>query len=213
MTKPGLQFTSKGDISGKVSMEVFKGTNTVKARSAKEWRKWLSQNHDKEKSVWLILYKKDSGKKTVFYPEAVDEALCFGWVDSLRNKRDDESYYQYFAQRRKNSNWSKINKEKVARLLEEGKMTPSGMKLVDIAKANGKWNVLDDVEEIVVPDDLKVALESNVIASDNWEKYPRSAKRRILIWLLGAKKEETRIERIKQVIAQVEKDDKFIPVH
>ena len=97
-------------------MELNKGTKTFYADSQESWRKWLSDNHEKEKSVWLIIYKMESNIPSVYYSEAVDEALCFGWVDSLVNKRDNESYYQYFARRNPKSNWSKINKEKVASL-------------------------------------------------------------------------------------------------
>ena len=101
-------------------MELKDGIKTFYAKSQKEWRKWLEKNHQSEKSIWLIIYKKESGTPSVYYTDAVDEAICFGWIDSKPNKRDDESYYQFFAKRNPKSNWSKVNKGKVAKLLEKG---------------------------------------------------------------------------------------------
>lgn len=132
-------------------MELKNGIKTHYAKSQRAWRQWLEKNHDKEKSVWLIIYKKSSGIPTVYYPEAVDEAICFGWIDSKINKRDDESYYQFFAKRNPKSNWSKVNKEKVERLLAQGVMAQAGLESITIAKASGKWEALDQVEEIIIP--------------------------------------------------------------
>ncbi len=158
------------------------------------------KNHLKEKSVWLIIYKKSSTTSSVYYSEAVDEALCFGWIDSKPNKRDAESYYQFFAKRNPKSKWSKVNKEKVARLLEEKKMTESGLEAIEIAKQNGNWYALDEVEEIMLPLDLREVFNKNKKALNNWELFPRSVKRGILEWILNAKKSETRENRIKQTV-------------
>src|SRR5690606_15755684 len=123
-------------------MEIHKNVKTFYAESRAAWREWLLKNHHLEKSIWLIIYRKESGISSVYYPEAVDEALCFGWVDSTPNKRDDASYYQFFAKRNPKSNWSKVNKEKVARLTEARLMHESGLAMVELAKTNGTWNAL-----------------------------------------------------------------------
>lgn len=189
-------------------MELKDGIKTFYAKSQKEWRQWLEKNHESEKSVWLIIYKKESKTKSVYYPEAVDEALCFGWIDSKPNKRDAESFYQYFSKRNPKSNWSKVNKEKVKRLLAEGLITKSGLLAIEIAKQNGTWNALDEVEEIIIPDDLQKAFSKKKSALTNFEKFPRSSKRGILEWILNAKRPETRQKRIQETVDLAEKNIK-----
>lgn len=181
-------------------MELKNGIKTFYAKSQKEWRKWLEKNHQSEKSVWLIIYKKESGKPSVYYSEAVDEAICFGWIDSKRNKRDDESYYQFFAKRNPKSNWSKVNKGKVERLIKEGKMAPAGLKAIETAKQNGTWTALDNVEEIIIPEDLQKAFDKNKTAFAHFDKFPRSSKRNILEWIMNAKRPETRQARIEETV-------------
>ncbi|HYG37531.1 MAG TPA: hypothetical protein VD908_02880 [Cytophagales bacterium] len=122
-------------------MEVNKGIETFYARTRKEWRNWLKENCQSKKEVCLILYNKISEKESVSYAEAVEEALCFGWIDSLTNKRDAESRYQRFSPRKPKSNWSKSNIERVEKLIKEGLMTEHGQKLIDFAKETGKWGV------------------------------------------------------------------------
>jgi len=189
-------------------MEIYNGIQTFYAKTRKEWRKWLEKNHQSEKSVWLIIYKKESDTPSVYYPEAVDEALCFGWIDSKPNKRDEDSYYQFFAKRNPKSNWSKVNKEKVAKLLEKGLMHSSGLEMIEIAKQNGTWTALDEVENINIPDDLQKLFSKNKTAFENWENFPRSSKRGILEWILNAKKPETRQKRIEETISLAEKNIK-----
>jgi uncharacterized protein YdeI (YjbR/CyaY-like superfamily) len=181
-------------------MELKDGIKAVPAKSAKEWRKWLEKNHFKEKAVWLIMYKKDSGIASVYYPDAVTEALCFGWIDSKANTRDELSYYQFFAKRNPKSKWSKINRDKVELLMELGLMAPAGIELVNIAKQSGTWTALDQVELLEVPLDLKKAFGKNKAAFNNWENFPRSSRRGILEWILNAKKPETRIKRIEETV-------------
>lgn len=187
-------------------MEIYRGTLAIHAKSSEEWRQWLEQNHESEKSVWLIIYRQESKTPSVYYPEAVDEALCYGWVDSKPNKRDQHSYYQFFAKRNGKSNWSKINKEKVSRLTAEGRMQPAGLKMIEIAKQNGTWSALDEVEKLTVPDDLQALFRSNKIAFQNWENFPPSCKRGILEWIYNAKKPETRKKRIEETVSLAEKD-------
>jgi uncharacterized protein YdeI (YjbR/CyaY-like superfamily) len=115
------------------------GIKTYFASTREKWRKWLEKNGSKEKSVWLIIHHKKSKTKSIYYAEAVEEALCFGWIDSKANKRDDESYYLYFTHRKPVSNWSKLNIERAENMIEQGKMREEGQKLIDIAKKSGKW--------------------------------------------------------------------------
>ncbi len=181
-------------------MEIKDGIKTFYAATQKEWRKWLEKNHQSEKSVWLIIYKKESRTPSVYYTDAVDEAICFGWIDSKPNKRDEESYYQFFAKRNPKSNWSKVNKAKVAKLLEKGQIAPAGLEAIETAKQNGTWTALDELEEMIIPEDLRKALDKNKMASGYFEKFPRSSKRNILEWILNAKKSETRQARIDKTV-------------
>jgi uncharacterized protein YdeI (YjbR/CyaY-like superfamily) len=181
-------------------MEQKNGVATFYAGSRAAWRQWLEENHRTEKSVWLILYKKGSGMPSIATSEAVEEALCFGWVDSLPNKRDERSFYLFFARRNPKSNWSRVNREKVARLMEEGRMAPAGLEMVALARRSGTWTALDAVEEIVLPDDLVQCFAENDAAFQNWEKFPRSSRRGILEWILNAKKPETRQKRIRETV-------------
>lgn len=184
-----------------MAAEEKQGVKTFYAKSRKEWRSWLAKNHAKEKSVWLIIYKKDSGEPSVYYPEAVDEALCFGWIDSKPNKRDDKSYFQFFAKRNPKSKWSGINKDKVANLTKSGLMMPAGLEVIELARQNGSWHALDEVEKILIPNDLQTAFIKNKNALKNWETFPRSVKRGILEWILNAKRPGTRLKRIQETVA------------
>lgn len=181
-------------------MELKDGIKTYYAKTQKDWRNWLEKNHQTEKSIWLIIYKKESGKPSVYYSEAVDEAICFGWIDSKPNKRDEESYYQFFAKRNPKSNWSKVNKGKMEKLLKSGLISRAGLESIEIAKQNGTWTALDEVEELIVPADLKNEFENNKVAFDNWEKFPRSSKRNILEWIMNAKQPKTREKRIEETV-------------
>lgn len=187
-------------------MEVYNKVQTFHAKSRKEWRKWLEKNHQSEKSIWLIIYKKESEISSVYYPEAVDEALCFGWIDSKPNKRDKNSYYQFFAKRNPKSNWSKVNKEKIAKLIEKGLMHSAGLEMIEIAKENGTWTALDEVENLIIPDDLQELFSKNKTAFKNWRNFPPSSKRGILEWIFNAKKAETRQKRIEETVSLAEKD-------
>lgn len=187
-------------------MEIYNDVQTFHAKSRKEWRKWLEKNHSTEKSVWLIIYKKESEIPSVYYSEAVEEALCFGWIDSKPNKRNEDSYYQFFAKRNPKSNWSKVNKAKIAKLIEKGLMQSAGLEMIEIAKENGTWTALDEVENLIIPDDLQELFSDNKTAFENWERFPPSSKRGILEWILNAKKPETRQKRIEETVSLAERD-------
>ncbi len=180
--------------------ELKDGANTYYAKTRAAWRAWLQKNHQTQKSVWLIMYKKGSGIPSIYYPEAVEEALCFGWIDSKPNKRDENSHYQYFTKRNPKSNWSKLNKSRVEKLLSAGLIMPAGMEMIELAKQTGTWNALGVVDALSVPDDLQMAFDKNEIALTNWNAFSRSARWMILAWILSAKRTETRSKRIEETV-------------
>ena len=181
-------------------------SDAVTFANRQEWRAWLSENQDREKSVWIKIYKKQSQIPSVTYDEAVDEALCFAWVDSSIKRGNEEYYYQFFARRNPKSNWSRVNKAKVEKLLADGLMTEAGLKVINYAKENGYWAALDDVENLINPIDLQIALDNNQTAKAYFEAFPRSVKRGILEWLLNARQEETRKKRITEIVTLAEKN-------
>lgn len=184
----------------------YKEFPVVFAQSTEEWRNWLSANHLSFQSVWLVIFKKQSKIPSVYYPEAVDEALCFGWVDSKPNKRDEVSYYQFFSKRNPKSNWSLVNKKKVEKLQKAGKMHASGLAMIALAKASGTWDALNAVDAVKEPDDLLVALKAFPNAFKNWSAFPLSTRRGILEWIQNAKQTETRNKRIQQTASLAEQN-------
>ncbi len=181
-------------------MELKEGIKTTSAKSASVWRKWLEKNHIKEKSVFLIIYRKKCEVPSVYYSEAVDEALCFGWIDSVPKKRDAISYYLLFSKRNPKSNWSRVNQIKVERLFKEDKITEAGQKMIDLAKATGTWTALDHVYDLKVPEDLLDRLAKNKKALKHFEAFSPSSKRGILEWIHSTKRPETRQKRLKEIV-------------
>jgi uncharacterized protein YdeI (YjbR/CyaY-like superfamily) len=181
---------------------------TFHAPTRQAWRAWLLENYQKADNIWLIIYKKDSPTASVYYDEAVDEALCFGWIDSSVKKRDAESYVQFFSKRKPKSNWSKVNKEKVGKLIEAGLMHESGQAMIDLAKKTGTWTALDEVENLTLPTDLQQALDANPTAKGYFEAFPRSVKRGILEWLFNAKQAQTRQKRIEEIVTLAERNER-----
>ncbi|WP_449437643.1 YdeI/OmpD-associated family protein [Pedobacter steynii] len=167
--------------------------------SREEWRQWLKENHSSRQSVWLVQYKQKSAKPSIPWSDSVDEALCFGWIDSTRKTIDEESFVQFFTKRKPTSNWSKINKTKVERLIEEGLMTEAGLHSIEVAKKNGSWSILDDVEELVVPKDLQEAFQLQSGSGDYFDNLSKSVKKMILQWVALAKRPETRQKRIAEI--------------
>lgn len=164
------------------------------------WRNWLIENHASAAGVWLIYFKKGSGKPSVSYPEAVEEALCFGWIDSKPNKIDDERYMQVFSPRKAKSAWAKPNKIRIERLIETGLMTPAGFEKIKKAKLDGSWTLLDAIEELIMPAELAAAFLENEDAHGHFEKFPASAKKMIYWQVETAKRSETRAARVKEVV-------------
>lgn len=179
---------------------------TAKDRTA--WRAWLAKHHAGSPGVWLVYYKKDSGQPSVVYAEAVEEALCYGWIDSRPNKLDDDRYMQLFSPRKPKSPWSKLNKDRVARLIQAGRMTPAGLAKIEQAKADGSWARYDGVETLSVPPDLKRALAANATARKHFGAFSPSSKKIILWWIHSAKKPETRAKRVAETVALAEKNIK-----
>ena len=177
-------------------------------KSRQEWREWLQDNHDKKQSVWLIYYKKKSNIPTVIYSEAVDEALCFGWIDSKSKPIDELKHMQFFSRRKPNSVWSRVNKEKIERLTNEGLMTEAGYEIIEIAKQNGSWTILDEAEALVIPDDLDKEFQKRKNAKEYFLSLSRSDKRNILQWLVLAKRQETRDKRIAEIVELADKNQK-----
>jgi uncharacterized protein YdeI (YjbR/CyaY-like superfamily) len=161
-------------------------------------RNWLAKNHSKTESVWLVTWKKADPARHVPYDAVVEELLCFGWVDSLPRKLDHERSMLLISPRKAKSNWSKVNRDRVERLVASGLMQPSGLSLIEEAKARGTWEALDMVEALSVPGDLQTALAAVPDAAANFDAFPKSAKRGILEWILNAKQPATRAKRIEE---------------
>ena len=174
--------------------------NSVHPKSRSEWRAWLEQNHTRREGVWLVTYKKATGKPRVDYTEAIEEALCFGWIDSKGNKLDEERSMLWMAPRNPGTGWSRINKERIAGLVQAGRVAPAGLAKIEAAKQDGSWSALDAVEALEIPSDLKKALGEFPNAKKYFEAFPRSAKRGILEWISHAKKPETRAKRIEETV-------------
>ncbi len=162
-----------------------------------ELRQWLTRNHGQAESVWLITYKKIVPERYVAYGDIVDELLCFGWIDSQSGRVDAERTKVRISPRKPKSAWSRVNKAKVRQLKREGRMHPAGLERIAIAKRNGMWSFLDDVEALIVPDDLAQALASVPNAAANFQAFPNSAKRSLLEWIKTAKRDETRSKRLR----------------
>jgi uncharacterized protein YdeI (YjbR/CyaY-like superfamily) len=166
---------------------------TVYARDRAAWRSWLEQNHRDSMGIWLIYYKIKSGQPSIQYNEAVKEALCFGWIDSKVRSLDEDRYMQIFTPRKPKSVWSKLNKQYIEELLEQGLMTEAGL-------TDGSWTSLDAIEALIVPEDLQQALNANDLARQNFEVFSNTWKKNILYWIDTAKRPETRQNRIEQTV-------------
>ncbi len=182
------------------------GLDMFYARDRAAWHDWLEAGHASKRGVWLVYYKQGSGRTRVSYDDAVDEAIAFGWVDSRPNKLDDERYMQLFSPRKPGSPWSRINKDRVERLVGQGRMTPAGLAAVKTAKENGAWNAYDGIEDLAMPEDLGAALEENPTAAANFDAFPPSSKKNIFWWVSSAKNAETRCKRIEKTVSMAEQD-------
>ena len=176
-----------------------KEVETYYPQSRTDWRQWLKKNHQSEQSVWLVYYTKKSKIPSLSWSEAVDEALCFGWIDSTKKTIDEFSYIQFFSKRKPKSIWSKVNKEKVKLLIENGLMTKAGYESIETAKQNGSWVILDEVEALIIPDDLDQEFKKHKGSKDYFLSLSKSAQKIMLSWIVLAKLPETRQKRIDEI--------------
>lgn len=165
-----------------------------------EWRQWLDDFHRSEQSVWVICNTQKSGLPVVGWADLVDEALCFGWIDSTRKTIDEGSFKQLFSKRKKNSTWSRINKEKVQKLIDNQLMTEAGYESIRIAKENDSWTILDTVEDLMVPEDLSKAFKDHPGSEEYFQSLSKSMKKMMLQWIVLAKRPETRKKRIDEIV-------------
>ena len=175
----------------------------VRARSRAAWRAWLSKHHQKSRGVWLVFPRKATGLATVSYNDAVEEALCFGWIDGLMRPLDDTSYKRMFTPRKPKSAWAPSNKARVERLIEQGLMTPAGLAAIETAQANGSWTTYDAAAALKMPPALRAALESNARAQKHWPLFTASQRKQFLFWLASAQRDETRSRRIAEIVSMV----------
>jgi uncharacterized protein YdeI (YjbR/CyaY-like superfamily) len=173
---------------------------TCYPKGRKAWRNWLQKNHSRSPGVWLIYNKKSSGKPTLNYNDAVEEALCFGWIDSTLRPMDEFRYMQRFTPRNPKSGWSGLNKRRIEKMIVEGLMTDAGLEKIEAAKKDGSWQNLDHIESITIPEDFEKALSKNKKAKTNFDNFPLFSKKQFLYRLNSAKRPETRKERISLLV-------------
>jgi len=177
-------------------------------KNAQEWRTWLHDNHHTSTGVYLIFYRVDSEQESMRWEEAVQVAICYGWIDSTVKRLDDERRRQMFTPRKDKSVWSKLNKTYIEKLIAENLMHESGLKKIAIAKTNGSWEALDHVEDLIVPQDLEAAFQQNKTALDNYNNFSKTYRKSYLYWLNQAKREETRQARIAEIVRLCEQNIK-----
>jgi uncharacterized protein YdeI (YjbR/CyaY-like superfamily) len=172
----------------------------IQPKSRRAWRAWLRKHHASSSGVWVVFAKKASGLPTVTYNDAVEEALCFGWIDGLTHPVDDTYYAQRFTPRKPKSRWAASNKARVEKLIAAGLMTEAGMKMIELAQARGTWNAFDEVDALTVPPDFKRALAATAGAKKGYDAYTPGMKKQCLHYLHDAKRPETRARRIALII-------------
>jgi uncharacterized protein YdeI (YjbR/CyaY-like superfamily) len=174
-----------------------------------DWRQWLAENHDKTEGIWMVYYKKHTKKMCVSYNDAVEEALCYGWIDSIVKTVDSEKYKQKYTPRRKNSVWSKVNKSRVEKMIKAGMMTPFGLTKIEEAKQNGQWDKAYGARKMPkIPSEFKKALEKDIEAYTNFMNFAKSYQSSYLHWYLNAKRPETKEKRLKEIIQRSRENKK-----
>ncbi|WP_240615370.1 YdeI/OmpD-associated family protein [Pedobacter paludis] len=179
-----------------------KDIETFCPTSRQDWRNWLLENHHSKPAVWLVQYKKKCAKPSISWSDAVDEALCFGWIDSIRKTLDEERFVQFFSKRKPNGTWSKVNKAKIIQLIKEELMMPAGFYSIEKAKQNGSWTLLDDVEELLIPKDLEEEFKTKDESKAFFLSLSKSVRKAMLQWIALAKRPETRKNRISEIVKQ-----------
>lgn len=188
----------------------MKVTEKLHVTNRDDWRAWLRKNHSTKKEIWLIYYKRRTGKPRILYDDAVEEALCFGWIDSLVKKIDDEKFAQKFTPRKGKSKWSEANKKRSRKMIKEGKMTKGGLAKIREAKSNGEWFKTVPIKKgLVIPAYVKKAFATNEKALDTFNNLANGYKRQIVGWITSAKREKTRKRRLTEVIQLLEQNKKL----
>ncbi len=178
------------------------------AESRPQLRAWLQANHDAVPGVWLCSWRSVTGRPTCPYPDVVEEAICFGWIDSTVSRLDDDRALQLLTPRKPKGTWTRLNRQRVADMEAAGSMTDAGRRAVDIARANGWWTILDPVEDLVEPEDLAAALDAEPTARRAWDRFPPSTRKAMLWWVISAARQDTRERRIGTVASKAAKGER-----
>jgi uncharacterized protein YdeI (YjbR/CyaY-like superfamily) len=179
------------------------------AETRAQWRAWLQLNHHEVRGVWLASWR-DADRLRCPYPDAVEEAICFGWIDSTSSTLDEQRRLQLFTPRKPKSSWTRLNRRRVAEMERHGLMTDAGRAAVEVAKDNGWWTIYDPVEDLIEPDELRVALDADEEARANWDRFPPSARKQMLWWVVSAAKDDTRVRRIAQIVTRAARGERAI---
>lgn len=180
----------------------------IHAEKRSQWRLWLERNHAEQRGVWLCSWRSAVDRPRCPYPDAVEEAICFGWIDSMVDNLDDERSLQLFTPRKAKSSWTRLNRRRVAEMERSGLMTDAGRHAVEVAKQNGWWTIYDAVEDLIEPDGLRRALDAEPIARSNWDRFPPSARKMMLWWVISAAREETQTRRIREIVEQAARGER-----
>lgn len=181
----------------------------VTPRSRRSWRRWLERNYDSRAEIWVVFYKRRTGKPTISYSDAVEEALCFGWIDGVKRSVDDERYTHRFSPRKPDSKWSALNRERAERMERTGQMTTAGRRAIQIAKRNGTWASAPPSIDLSMPPELTVRLRTHSKAAAYFDTLAPSYKRQFIAWINAAKRRETKERRADQAIELLRRGEKL----
>lgn len=193
---PKLRSASEHRATWKFDYPIFH------AETRDQWRAWLAANHAAERGVWLCSWRRATERSACPYPDAVEEAICFGWIDSTAGKLDDERGLQLYTPRKPKSSWTRLNRRRVEAMESAGSMTEAGRRAVEEAKANGYWTIYDAVEDLDEPDDLATALDAASTARSHWDEFPPTARKQMLWWVISAIQPDTRARRIDTIVTK-----------
>ena len=185
-----------------MTTEEHNGRALLHPETREAWRAWLKQHHGDTDGAWLARWTKASGRTPLAYDAVVEEALCFGWIDGLTHSLGDGRQAHLMTPRRKGSIWSRSNKDRVARLIADGRMTDAGLAAIESAKADGSWSMADAAEALIEPDELAAALDASPEARRQWDAFPKSPRRALIWWVMSAKRPETRDRRVTEIVDQ-----------
>jgi uncharacterized protein YdeI (YjbR/CyaY-like superfamily) len=195
-TSPSVPTASDHPASWKFDLPIYHPPDL------EAWRAWLAANSGTVRGVWVASWKKASGRDRVAYSDLVEEAICFGWIDSTANTLDDDRGLQLMTPRKPKSGWTRLNRQRVAAMETQGRMTDAGRRAVEVAKANGSWTIYDAVEDLLEPDDLRSALDSSPEARTAWDSFPPSTRKQMLWWVISSGKPDTRAKRIAKIVSE-----------